>query len=178
MSRIGNKILLVPNNVTITIDGSKVTVKGPKGELTRTFSSDIIIKLEENKLTTERKNNIKQSKQLHGTTNSIINSMIKGVTEGFEKNLEIVGVGYRFQPKGKTISISAGFSHQVELTVPNGLEVEGISNTEIKIKGIDKALVGEFAANVRKVRGPEPYKGKGIKYSDEHIRRKEGKKAA
>jgi large subunit ribosomal protein L6 len=178
MSRIGNKVLLVPSNVTITIDGNRVTVKGPKGELARVFSKDIIIKLEENKLTTERKNNVKEIKQLHGTTNSILKNMIEGVTKGFEKELEIIGVGYRFQTKGKSLVINAGFSHPVELKVPDGIEVEGISSTEIKIKGIDSVLVGEFAANVRKVKEPEPYKGKGIKYKDEYIRRKEGKKAA
>ncbi|MFA5602628.1 MAG: 50S ribosomal protein L6 [Bacilli bacterium] len=178
MSRIGNKILLVPSSVTVTINDNRVTVKGPKGELTRVFSKNIIIKLEENKLTTERKNNKKETKQLHGTTNSVIKNMIQGVTEGFEKNLEIIGVGYRFQPKGKTLGINAGFSHPVELKVPEGIEVEGISSTELKIKGIDNVLVGEFAASIRKIRQPEPYKGKGIRYKDEYVRRKEGKKAA
>ena len=115
---------------------------------------------------------------MHGTMNALLHNMIEGVTKGYEKGLEIVGVGYRFTLKGNTLVINAGYSHPVEMTIPEGLSVESPSNTEITIKGIDKVLVGEFAANVRKVRRPEPYKGKGIRYKDEHIRRKEGKKAA
>ena len=115
---------------------------------------------------------------MHGTANANIANMIEGVTNGYSKGLEILGVGYRFQPKGEKLVINAGYSHPVELAVPNGLQVEGVSNTEITIKGIDKQAVGEFAANIRKVRKPEPYKGKGIRYKGEHIRRKEGKKAS
>lgn len=178
MSRIGNRTLIVPVGVTVTIDGSKVTVAGPKGSLTKEFRKDITIKLEDNKLTTERKNNIKTVKQLHGTTNALISNMIKGVSEGFEKKLQIIGVGYRFQIKGRTLVVNAGYSHPVELEIPEGLELDNPSNTEITVKGINNELVGEFSANIRKVRKPEPYKGKGIRYASEHVRRKEGKKAA
>ena len=129
----------------------------------------------EKELTVERKND--NFKSIHGTINSLINNMIIGVTEGYEKGLEIVGVGYRFQLKDKKLIINAGFSHPVEINIPNDIQVESISNTEIVIKGIDKQLVGEFAANVRKVKKPEPYKGKGIRYKGEVVRRKEGKKA-
>ena len=131
---------------------------------------------EDNVITLTRENDA--AKAMHGTMNALLQNMITGVTKGYEKGLEIVGVGYRFNVQGNKLVISAGYSHPVELIIPEGLTVEASSNTEITIKGIDKVLVGEFAANVRKVRKPEPYKGKGIRYKDEHIRRKEGKKAA
>ena len=137
---------------------------------------DITMKVEGNQLTFERLN--ESAKAMHGTMNSLVTNMIVGVTEGYAKGLEIVGVGYRFNVQGKKLVINAGYSHPVEMEVPEGLTVESVSNTEITVKGIDKMLVGEFAANIRKVRQPEPYKGKGIRYKDEHIRRKEGKKAA
>ena len=176
MSRIGNRRLLVPANVTVSVDGNVVTVKGPKGELSTEIQKGINVAVEENEVVVTRDN--ENLKNFHGTVNANIKNMIIGVTEGYVKNLEAVGVGYRFNVAGNTITISAGYSHPVKLNVPAGLTVEGISNTEISIKGIDKCLVGEFAANVRKVREPEPYKGKGIRYKDEHVRRKEGKKAA
>ena len=176
MSRIGNRILTVPENVTVTTDGNIVTVKGPKGQLSTEINSHITVKQEENKLKLERTND--QYKNFHGTANANIANMIIGVTKGFEKNLETVGVGYRFAVKGNTLVVTAGYSHPVNVTIPEGITVENPSNTEIIIKGIDKQLVGEFAANVRKVRQPEPYKGKGIRYKDEHIIRKVGKKAA
>ena len=176
MSRIGNRRLLVPENVTVTIEGNVVTVKGPKGELSTEIHKGINVAVEGNEVVVTREND--SFKNFHGTVNANIKNMIIGVTEGYVKNLEAVGVGYRFNVAGNTITVAAGYSHPVKVDVPAGLTVEGISNTEISIKGIDKCLVGEFAANVRKIREPEPYKGKGIRYKEEHIRRKEGKKAA
>ena len=178
MSRIGNRELVIPEGVTINIENNVVTVKGPKGELKTPYSKDITVEVIDNKVVTKRSNDLKHIKQLHGTTNSLIKSMIIGVTEGYEKGLEIIGVGYRFNVTGNKINISAGFSHPVEVIVPDDLKVETISNTEIKISGIDKQRIAEFAANVRKIRQPEPYKGKGIRYKGEYVRRKEGKKAA
>ena len=176
MSRIGNRTIIVPEGVTVTEENNTVTVTGPKGTLSQAMLKDITMKQVDNKITLERNN--ENAKAMHGTMNALIYNMIEGVTKGFEKGLEIIGVGYRFNVQGKKLVISAGYSHPVEMEIPEGLTVEANGNTEITIKGIDKVLVGEFAANVRKVRQPEPYKGKGIRYKDEHVRRKEGKKAA
>ena len=176
MSRIGNRIITVPAGVTVEENNGIVTVKGPKGELTQPMLKDITMKVEGTEITLERKN--EAAKAMHGTMNALINNMIIGVTEGYSKGLEIIGVGYRFNVQGSKLTISAGYSHPVVMEVPTGLTVESVSNTEITVKGVDKVLVGEFAANIRKVRQPEPYKGKGIRYKDEHVRRKEGKKAA
>ncbi len=176
MSRIGNRIITVPAGVTIEENDGVVTVKGPKGELKQPMLKGISMKLEGTELTLEREN--ESAKAMHGTMNALINNMITGVTKGYERGLEIIGVGYRFNVQGKKLTINAGYSHPVVMEVPEGLTVESNSNTEITVKGIDKVLVGEFAANIRKVRKPEPYKGKGIRYKDEHVRRKEGKKAA
>ena len=176
MSRIGNRILELPSNVTLTVDGSIVTVKGPKGELSTEINKNITVKVDENKVETLRKNDT--YKNFHGTANANINNMIIGVTKGYQKKLEAVGVGYRFALKGNGLTVTAGYSHPVEVSIPAGITLETPSNTELLINGIDKQLVGEFAANVRKIRKPEPYKGKGIRYSDEHIIRKVGKKAA
>ena len=176
MSRIGNRLITVPTGVTIEENEGIVTVKGPKGELKQPLLKDITMKVDENGITLERKN--ENAKAMHGTMNALINNMIIGVTNGYEKGLEIIGVGYRFNVQGRKLVISAGYSHLVNLEIPEGLTVEAQSNTEITVKGIDKVQVGEFAANIRKVRQPEPYKGKGIRYKDEHVRRKEGKKAA
>ena len=176
MSRIGNRILTIPENVTVTVDGNKVSVKGPKGELSTEVNKNIIVSVKDNTVVIERSND--EFKNFHGTANANIKNMIVGVTEGYEKNLEAVGVGYRFAVAGNKITVSAGYSHPVVVEVPTGLSVESPSNTELNIKGIDKCLVGEFAANIRKIRQPEPYKGKGIRYKDEDVRRKEGKKAA
>lgn len=176
MSRIGNRIIVVPEGVTVKEENNIVTVTGPKGTLTQVMLKDITMKQADNNITLERKN--ESAKAMHGTMNALIHNMIEGVTKGFEKSLEIIGVGYRFNVQGKKLVINAGYSHPVEMEIPEGLTVEANGNTEIIIKGIDKVLVGEFAANVRKVRQPEPYKGKGIRYKDEHVRRKEGKKAA
>ena len=178
MSRIGNRKLVIPEGVTITEENNVVTVKGPKGELTTNLADNITIKVEGNTLEVLRSNDNANTKAMHGTINANINNMMTGVTKGFEKGLEIIGVGYRFTLKGNVLVISAGYSHPVEMEIPNGITVEVPSNTEVTVKGIDKVLVGEFAANIRKVRQPEPYKGKGIRYKDEHVRRKEGKKAA
>ena len=176
MSRIGNRVLEIPANVTVTVEGNKVSVKGPKGELSTEVNENITVSVKENTVVVERKND--NFKNFHGTANANIKNMIVGVTDGYEKQLECVGVGYRFQVSGNKITVNAGYSHPVVVEVPAGLSVESPSNTELTIKGTDKCLVGEFAANIRKIRQPEPYKGKGIRYKDEHIRRKEGKKAA
>ena len=176
MSRIGNRIITVPTGVTVEETNGVVTVKGPKGSLSQPMLKDITMKVEENQVIVERKN--EAAKALHGTMNALIQNMITGVTEGYTKGLEILGVGYKFNVQGQKLTINAGYSHPVVMDIPAQLTVEQVSNTEITIKGIDKVVLGEFAANVRKVRQPEPYKGKGIRYKDEHVRRKEGKKAA
>ncbi len=176
MSRIGNRKIVIPAGVTVTNDNGVIKVTGPKGELTTTLVKGIDVKVEGTTLEVTRENEM--LKPMHGTINANIHNMIVGVTKGFKKELEIVGVGYRFALKGNAIVISAGYSHPVEMQIPAGIKVECPSNTELTITGFDKELVGEFAANVRKVRQPEPYKGKGIRYKDEHIIRKEGKKAA
>ena len=176
MSRIGNRKISIPENVTVTVNDNNVVVKGPKGELSTKLTKGISVEVENNEIVVKRDND--SFKTMHGTTNANINNMITGVTTGFEKKLEAVGVGYRFQVKGNTVVVDAGYSHPVEMIVPEGITVEAPSNTELFIRGIDKCLVGEFAANIRKIRQPEPYKGKGIRYSGEHIIRKEGKKAA
>ena len=178
MSRIGNRKINIPEGVTVTVNDNVVTVKGPKGELTNSFNKDMKIDVNENILTITRPNDLKTTKSLHGTTNALIENMIIGVSEGYKKELEIVGVGYRFNVQGNKINVNAGFSHPVEVIVPNDLKAEQVSTTEIAISGIDKQKVSEFAANIRKLRRPEPYKGKGIRFKGEHIRRKEGKKAA
>jgi large subunit ribosomal protein L6 len=178
MSRIGNRKIVVPAGVTVTNEENKVTVKGPKGELTLELHGAIAVSVNESEVTVSRSNELKTTKAMHGTTNANISNMIKGVTDGFVKGLEIIGVGYRFQVKGNELEVTAGKSHKDLVKIPEGLTVEQVSNTEITIKGISKELVGEFAAKVRKLRKPEPYKGKGIRYKDEFIRRKEGKKAS
>ena len=177
MSRIGNRVLTIPENVNVTLENDTITVKGPKGSLDFPISKSVIVKIDGNALTVETTDKA-DSNVMQGTTNAIIKNMIKGVSEGFEKGLEIIGVGYRFQVQGNVLTVNAGYSHPVKMTAPEGLTVEAVSNTEIVVKGINKELVGEFAANIRKVRNPEPYKGKGIRYKGEVVRRKEGKKAA
>ena len=178
MSRIGNRVIHIPSDVTVTLDGNKVTVKGPKGELTEEFDNLISINIEDNKLTCKRANEELFTKSIHGTTNALIENMIIGVSKGYTVELETVGVGYRFQVTGKQINVSAGYSHPVVVDIPEGITVEAPSTTELKLSGIDKQKVTEFAANIRKIRKPEPYKGKGIRYKGEVIRRKEGKKAS
>ena len=176
MSRIGKRIITIPSGVTVEEKDNIVAVKGPKGELKQPMLKGISMKIEGSEIKLERAS--EEFKANHGTMNALITNMIIGVTEGYQKGLEIIGVGYRLNVQGKKLVISAGYSHQVNMEIPEGITVESVSNTEITVKGIDKVLVGEFAANIRKVRKPEPYKGKGIRYKDEHIRRKEGKKAA
>ena len=178
MSRIGNRVLTIPEGVTVTVDNHHVTVKGPKGELERTFDKLITISVNGNELTCARANETKFAKSIHGTTNALINGMIIGVSEGFKKELEAVGVGYRFAVAGQKITVNAGYSNPVIVDAPSDLKIESPSNTELVVSGIDKQRVTEFAANVRKIREPEPYKGKGIRYKGEFVRRKEGKKAA
>lgn len=179
MSRIGNKAITVPAGVEVTIaEGNEVTVKGPKGTLSRLFDSSLEITLEDGVLTVKRPNDEKRSKQLHGTTRAVLNNMIVGVHEGYKKQLEIVGIGYRSAMNGNTLSLQVGYSKPVEFVVPEGLSVTVEKNTQISIEGIDKQLVGDFAANVRATRKPEPYLGKGIRYKGEQVRRKEGKTAA
>ena len=178
MSRIGNKVINVPAGVTVTVaDNNNVTVKGPKGELNFKFNNELEISVSATEVAVKRPNDTKEMKALHGTTRALLNNMVKGVSEGFKKQLEINGVGYRAALQGNKLVLSAGYSHNVEMEVPAGLKVELPKNTNIIISGIDKQLVGQFAAEIREVRKPEPYKGKGIKYSYETIRRKEGKTA-
>lgn len=176
MSRIGNRELTIPAGVEVKVDGNIVTVKGPKGELSTEVNNNIKVEVVDGVVKTIC-DNVNYS-AFHGTANANIKNMLIGVTEGYEKGLEAYGVGYRFQVKGNTVVVTAGYSHPVEVEVPNGLTVESASNTELTIKGIDKCLVGEFAANIRDIRRPEPYKGKGLRYKGEVVRRKEGKKAA
>lgn len=180
MSRIGNRKLTIPTGVTVELLENTVTVKGPKGELSMPLTNSVIVNVEGNEVTVKvnEKSHDTNKDAMQGTTNSLIANMLEGVSAGYSKGLEISGVGYRFALSGNTLTINAGFSHPVKLEVPKGLTLEAISNTQIKVNGINKELVGEFAANIRKVRKPEPYKGKGIHYVGEHIRRKEGKKAS
>ncbi len=177
MSRVGKKILEIPTGVTIENKNNFVTVKGPKGELSFQFSKELEIKIEDATLSVARNSETKRIKQLHGTTRSILGNMVEGVVDGYKKELEIIGVGYRAALSGNKLTLALGFSHPVEMEIPNGLSVEVPANTKIEISGIDKQLVGEFAANIRAVRPPEPYKGKGVRYKGEHVRRKEGKTA-
>ena len=176
MSRIGNRVIQIPANVTVTVDGNLVKVNGPKGELSTEVERHITVSVNGNELTVSREND--NYKNFHGTANANIKNMIIGVTEGYTKQLETLGVGYRFALKGKELDVQAGYSHHVMVEIPEGITVEVPSNTELTIKGIDKCKVGEFAANVRKIRQPEPYKGKGIRYKGEFVQRKEGKKAS
>ncbi len=178
MSRIGERKLTIPAGVTVTVEGRELTVKGPKGELKLTIDKLIDVKVEENVVSTKQIKESKRANVMQGTMNSLINNMLIGVSTGFEKSLEAVGVGYRFNVQGNKITINAGYSHPVVMEAPVGLSVTSESNTEITIHGIDKQRVSEFAAKVREVREPEPYKGKGIRYKDEHVRHKDGKKAA
>jgi large subunit ribosomal protein L6 len=175
MSRVGKKPIELPAGVTLTNVNGTVTVKGPKGELTRTFNPDIEIKVEENVVTISRPSDAKEHRALHGTTRAVIANMVEGVSNGFARNLELIGVGYRAQKQGTKLVLNVGYSHPVEFEPEAGLEIEVPSNTKITVRGIDKERVGALAANIRDVRPPEPYKGKGIRYEGEFVRRKEGK---
>ncbi|MDC0559072.1 50S ribosomal protein L6 [Candidatus Izimaplasma bacterium] len=177
MSRIGKKPITLPENVEVSVVENNITVKGPKGQLEFAFNNELTVELEGNVLTVLRPDETKFHRAIHGTTRALINNMMVGVSQGFKKELKMIGVGYRASMQGNKIVILAGYSHPVELEVPAGLTVEVPKNTQIFISGIDKQLVGEFAANIRGVRPPEPYLGKGIRYVDEYVRRKEGKTA-
>lgn len=176
MSRIGRMPIEIPTGVTVTVqEGNVVTVKGPKGTLTKNLHSDMTIKQEGNELLVTRPSDKKEHRALHGLTRSLLNNMVVGVTNGYEKVLEVNGVGYRAQMQGKNLLMNLGYSHNVEMEPVEGITIACPTPNQIVISGIDKQVVGEFAAVVRKKRPPEPYKGKGIKYADEYIRRKEGK---
>lgn len=178
MSRVGKRIIALPEGTTLTITSNKVEVKGKLGTLTREFSPLIAIQIIENQVTTTRANDDKQTRALHGTTNSLLQGMVDGVSKGFEKELIIKGVGYKSALKGDKLEVIAGYSHPVLLDIVPGTKVEVIKPTELKVTGIDKQAVGQMAAQIRDVRRPSPYSGKGIMYKGEHIRRKEGKAAA
>ena len=176
MSRIGNKLITVPAGVTVEVAaGNEVTVKGPKGSLTRTFSSLMEIHVEDNVVTVKRPNDEKHTKQLHGTTRALLHNMVVGVSEGFKKELEMRGVGYRAQLAGNKLTLAVGKSHPDEVIAPEGITFEVPTPTLINVSGINKEVVGQTAAYIRSLRAPEPYKGKGIRYVGEFVRRKEGK---
>jgi large subunit ribosomal protein L6 len=178
MSRIGNKPVSVPDKVTVTVDGNTVKVKGPKGELTQVFPFEMSIRVEDGKVLVERPSDEKPVRALHGLTRALIANMVQGVTGGYRKALEIVGVGYRAEKKGKNLVLSVGYSHQVQYPEPAGITISTTSPTVVVIEGMDKQKVGQVAAEIRAVRPPEPYKGKGIRYQGEQVRRKAGKAGA
>ncbi len=178
MSRIGKMPIAIPSGVDVQIDGSTVTVKGPKGELSQEISELMKVEIEDGVLTVSRPNDEKEARSLHGLTRTLINNMVVGVTEGYSKKLELVGVGYRAALKGSDLEIALGYSHPVVVKAVEGITFECPSQTEIVVKGIDKQKVGQVTADIRRWRPPEPYKGKGIRYEGEHIRRKLGKAAA
>jgi large subunit ribosomal protein L6 len=175
MSRIGRLPITVPAGVTVTVDGQDVNVKGPKGELSLTVKAPIEVTLEDGTITVTRPDDERESRSLHGLTRTLIANQIIGVTEGYSKGLEIVGTGYRVQAKGSSLEFALGFSHPVTFDPPAGITFEVEGNTKVTVRGIDKQAVGEVAANIRKLRKPEPYKGKGVRYAGEVVRRKAGK---
>lgn len=175
MSRIGKSPIILPEKVEVTINGNTVTVKGPLGSLTRTFRPEVEIKQDGTTLVVTRRSDDRSARSLHGLSRTLLNNMVVGVSQGFSKNLEIIGVGYRAQVQGKKLVLTLGYSHPVELDFPEGVEVGVEANTKLTVKGINKQDVGDFAAYIRSKRPPEPYKGKGVKYADERIRRKAGK---
>jgi large subunit ribosomal protein L6 len=177
MSRIANNPVTIPNGVDVNISGNLITIKGSKGELSHNIHPLVKVQQEESELKTTVTSNSKKAKALSGTTRALIQNIVTGVSEGFERKLEIVGVGYRAAVSGKTLNLSLGFSHPVEFPIPEGITIETPSQTEIVIKGTDKQQVGQLAANIRAYRSPEPYKGKGVRYADERIIRKEAKKS-
>jgi large subunit ribosomal protein L6 len=176
MSRIGKKPIAVPNGVTVTVEGQTVTVKGPKGQLAWTLADEVTPKLEGSELTLAKAAEGPRAQAMWGLSRTLVNNMVTGVTQGFERTLELVGVGYRAQMKGNALSMQLGFSHDVDIPPPAGITFATPKQTEIRISGIDKQLVGELAARIRRIRPPEPYKGKGVRYAGEQVRRKEGKK--
>jgi large subunit ribosomal protein L6 len=176
MSRIGKRPIPVPDNVTATVDGQLISVKGPKGELSTTLVDEVLVKLEDGQIEVHPRGESKRARSMWGMSRTIVSNLVTGVTEGFTRKLEINGVGYRAQMTGKSIQLQLGFSHDVIREVPQGLDVKCPKPTEIEISGIEKQRVGQFAAELRGLRPPEPYKGKGVKYAEERIVRKEGKK--
>ncbi|MDP1630305.1 MAG: 50S ribosomal protein L6 [Caulobacter sp.] len=176
MSRIGKKNIPVPAGVTVTLDGQTVTVKGPKGQLSWTIVEEIELKQDGAELSLTPRNDTTRAKAMWGLSRTLVSNMVQGVTEGFEQSLELVGVGYRAALKGTALSMQLGFSHDVDIPAPDGVTFAVPKQTEVKIAGIDKQLVGETAAKIRRLRPPEPYKGKGVRYAGEKVRRKEGKK--
>jgi large subunit ribosomal protein L6 len=177
MSRIGNKPVPIPDGVTVSVSEGRVSVNGPKGELSRELSSEMKIEVAGDEVTVQRPTERGEHRALHGLTRSLIANMVEGVTEGFSKSLEIQGVGYRARLSGKALDLNVGFSHPVSVAAPEGIEYEVPQPTQVIVRGIDKQLVGEMAARIRRVRPPEPYKGKGIRYEGEYVRRKVGKRA-
>jgi large subunit ribosomal protein L6 len=175
MSRIGRLPITVPSGVDVTIDGRTVTVKGPKGSLTRELHPDITVAREDDRLVVTRPTEQKTHKQLHGLTRTLVNNMVVGVTDGYRKSLEITGVGYRAAKVGEKLQLNLGYSHPIEIAPPTGISFEVENPTRLAVVGIDKELVGQVAAQVRSTRKPEPYKGKGVRYAGEYIRRKAGK---
>lgn len=175
MSRVGKRIIEIPSDVTVDIDGSTVTVKGPKGELVNTFNEEMTYELEDNTLQVVRPSDAKDHRTNHGTTRALINNMVVGVSQGFSRELELVGVGYRAQMQGKKLVLNVGLSHPVEFEPSEDLSISVDGNTNVKVEGINKESVGALASKIRSVRPPEPYKGKGIRYKGEQVRRKEGK---
>ncbi|MBE3556415.1 MAG: 50S ribosomal protein L6 [Firmicutes bacterium] len=175
MSRIGRQPIPLPQGVEVTVDGHTVTVKGPKGTLTRTIHPNMRVFVEDGTLRVERPNDERQNRALHGTSRAILANMVQGVTQGYQKNLELVGVGYRAAKNGNTITLSVGFSHPVVIPAEDGIQFDVPNPTHITVSGIDKEQVGEVSAKIRSVRPPEPYKGKGIRYEGEHVRSKVGK---
>nr|YP_010337744.1 ribosomal protein L6 [Sahlingia subintegra]UNJ17329.1 ribosomal protein L6 [Sahlingia subintegra] len=175
MSRIGKQIIIVPKSVNVDIQGSKIKVKGPKGELSRTCDPEMELLYENNELKINTKADTKKNNQLHGLTRSLVYNMVHGVSEGFLKELEIKGVGYRSQMEGKNLILNVGYSHPVKIEPPEGIEIKVQNNTQITVNGIDKEVVGQIASKIRSIREPEPYKGKGIRYKNEYVIRKVGK---
>lgn len=175
MSRIGNKVITIPAGVEVNINDNFATVKGPKGELKQQFDKDMTFNIEGNEITVIRPSDSKRHRTVHGTTRAILANMIEGVSAGFKKELELIGVGYRAQMQGKKLVLSVGYSHPVEFEEIEGIKLGVEGNTKVSIEGINKEVVGQYAAKVRAVRPPEPYKGKGIRYVGEYVRRKEGK---
>ena len=176
MSRIGKKPIVIPAGVTVTLEGQTVSVKGPKGQLAWTVIDDIEVKFENGEITFAPRSDTQRARSMWGLSRTLVNNMVVGVTTGYEQVLELVGVGYRAALKGQNLNLQLGFSHDIELPPPNGITFAVPKQTEIRIAGIDKQAVGEVAATIRKIRPPEPYKGKGVRYAGEKVRRKEGKK--
>ncbi|MGO3048455.1 50S ribosomal protein L6 [Staphylococcus casei] len=175
MSRVGKKIIDIPSDVTVSVDKHTITVKGPKGELSRTFNERMTYKQDESTIEVVRPTDSKDDRTVHGTTRALLNNMIQGVSKGYQKTLELVGVGYRAQMQGNDLILNVGYSHPVEIKADDGITFSVEKNTTVTVAGISKEQVGGIASNIRSVRPPEPYKGKGIRYQGEHVRRKEGK---